>query len=76
MENIFLYNPWVQTYVLVVGALWVVFFWDYYLRTSRTTRRDARKPYEKPARSEPCWLPASDGKKNRQRVSRPRQPAD
>jgi hypothetical protein len=42
MGPLLLHNPWIQFYVLFVGALWIVFLWDYYLRTSRSLEDRAR----------------------------------
>jgi hypothetical protein len=76
VEKILIYSPWVQTYLLIVTALWIVFFIDYYQRKLPTTRDDSGTPRQQPVPSEPLRFSASECKKNRQPVSRPGQPTD
>ena len=48
MGTILLHHPWVQFYLLYVGALWGVFIWDY-LRNLPAARDGARTaPSEAP----------------------------
>jgi hypothetical protein len=58
MGTFLLHNPWVQFYLLYVGALSVVFLWDR-LRAQPATWDGSRTPANEAAHGGPRFLPAA-----------------
>ena len=76
MGSLLLHDPWVQFYLLLVGALWIIFIWDYYMGTQPTTRYDARPQGKEADWGKALAVPAADNKNLRRSVSRPTRRTD
>jgi hypothetical protein len=75
MGTILLDNPWLQVYLVLVGALWIAFFWDY-ARRSRATKDDSGTPRQQRLPGQLRFLPAANNNKLPRSLSRPRRWTD